>query len=144
MRPRDRGEMREYNDKCTAEFKALLEEFGVGPPRCYSGIGLGWIRPVRTMFKELVEAGWDKQLSQVKQKFCQLRVYLEQSTSMKREDGTWGPNDLAVIIDRAVLACDKLCEICGQTRKKQGVSVGWALCDDCGTREKSWEEREHE
>jgi len=93
-----------YWDTCRAEGQRVMDRFGIAPPRCGFGIGLGWIASVERAFEKMVAAGWNKDLHQVKQKFCGLRIYI----------GFGGQDDvdnfLKKIVRKAVhkLACQQL------------------------------------
>lgn len=59
------------------EAQRIMDRFGIDPPRCGFSIGAGWIPTVERAFEKMIAAGWDGKLNQVKQKFCQLRIYIE-------------------------------------------------------------------
>lgn len=62
------------------------------------------------------------QVSQVKEKFGDLRVYLEKSAA-----------GVAEVVDVARQRAAKTCELCGQPGKKRITSSEWVtvLCDNC-------------
>lgn len=66
----------EYNRR-KDKAQRVMDRFGIGRPRCGFSIGEGWIPPVERAFEKMIAAGWDGKLSQVKQKFCQLRIYID-------------------------------------------------------------------
>jgi len=66
----------EYCDKCRAEANRIMARFDIKDCRCGFGLGLGWMPTVERAFEKMVAAGWDKDLQQVKQKFCGLRIYI--------------------------------------------------------------------
>lgn len=59
-----------------AEADRIMKELGIKHPRCGFGVGLGWMPVVEECLKKMVALGWDKDLHQVKQKFCGLRIYI--------------------------------------------------------------------
>lgn len=126
MMPKEGFDREDYTKRCHAAGDELLTRLGVAQPRCGFSCGLGWLPIVERALKECLEVGWDGKLAQVKQKFCQLRIYVD-----------FFPKDevyqkMGEILSKAEADCDVICEICGKERTKKGVSVGWALCDDCG------------
>jgi hypothetical protein len=86
---------------------------------CY--VSKGWATVVEDALRRLIVAGWDKDLAQIKQKFCQLRIYLDGNHTKEFQD----------IIDSAVSVCDGICERCGEEREKKGSSLGLAFCNKC-------------
>jgi hypothetical protein len=126
MMPRNREQLDNYWAETRKMIDEMLNRHGIGKVPCGVSIGPGWLPAVDEALGKLVEAGWDKQLGQVKQKFAQLRIYL---------DGKHEEKFNAIILE-AEDRCDKLCEACGKERQKKGMRAGWALCDECGTEEK--------
>ena len=108
----------------------VLSRHGIAPPRCGFYVGPGWLPIVDRALGRLVEAGWDRGLEQVKQKFCQLRIYLSCSLGYV-EDGKWYPNDLGKIVNEAADECDRVCEVCGGERESKGGGWGLAACNAC-------------
>ena len=120
-----------------SEFERTLIVYNIPRPTCYSGVGPGWLPVVSEMFQKMIAAGWDRQLEQIKEKFCQLRVYTSQS-QYEMKDGLWVKegefiklNKLGEIIDEAVGKCDELCEDCGKERELKGCRSGAAWCNAC-------------
>ena len=73
--------------KISIEFEEYLKSIGGlkngfftdSPPiedRHFFSIGDGWIPLVQQLIKDCIEAGWDKQICQVKGKFGGLRFYI--------------------------------------------------------------------
>lgn len=97
-----------------------LAALGIEWPRCGFWVDEGWRKIVDDALKELIAAGWNKKLDQVKQKFCGLRIYINDFNPVLRP-----------IIDRAEELSFKTCEGCGAEREKKGVKMGRAYCNAC-------------
>lgn len=84
-------------------------------------IGRGWHPIVIKLCDQLVEAGWDRQLHQVKEKFGGLRFYIGKSNEK-----------IQALIEEAENKCDKTCEECGAEGKLMNTG-GWdkTLCSLC-------------
>lgn len=98
---------------------------GKGPDvKNYSGfdgiVGPGWVPILDTLVSELVKLGWDRDLSQVKEKYGGLRFY---TGTYKQE---WDEP-----IRKAESACSKTCEECGKPGKLRGTGWVYTACDDC-------------
>lgn len=76
MRPKTYKDIEKNFELQRVEADRILNRFGISRPPCGFGIGLGWMRVVENALEEMINAGWDKDLHQVKQKFCQLRIYI--------------------------------------------------------------------
>lgn len=116
-------DIKNYWDRAAAvdsKIRHSLEERGIKYPSLGFFIEEGWLDPVFRALDEMIKIGWDKDLHQVKQKFCQLRMYIGDSTA-----------ELQDIIAKAENECDRLCEICGGDRKDEGYGWGMALCESC-------------
>lgn len=99
---------------------ALLKKYDVPTTPCHSQIGRGWIPIVEEMMLKLIDAGWDRKLDQVKEKFGLLRVYL----AVHNEK--W-----EAIVTEAEKKSSAVCYHCGNAgTMRQG---GWwiTLCDAC-------------
>ena len=88
----------------------------------------GWDGILRKMFQELSEAGWDGTVSQIKEKFGTLRVYLEVQEEIYDE--------LYQIVFRYEKLSESVCEICGADgaklrTMKDGRSWLKTNCDIC-------------
>ncbi len=101
---------------------AWLAERGIEYPRCGFSIGKGWEPLVYETLEKMVAAGWDKNLSQVKQKFCVLCIYTGYTNDSP---------EVRAIIKAAVDASATMCESCGGPHLKQTPMAGSAMCDDC-------------
>jgi hypothetical protein len=104
----------------------LLTKYDIEPPRCGVFVGPGWVPAVDRMLGRLIEAGWDKNLAQIKQKFCRLRVYLDRTPQDPQLSAK-----LERIISTAETECDNLCEACGKSREFRGMGTGMAICNKC-------------
>ena len=115
-------ELKRERDEREARDKAYLAEMGIEWPRCGFWVDRGWRALVDETLKKMIAAGWDRSLSQVKQKFCELRIYV----------GTV-PRDPAItaIIDEATKRSHEICEGCGLEREAKGIQMGRAYCNAC-------------
>lgn len=119
-------------------FNSMVAQLNITADSSRSYVGLGWLPVVRKCFEAMIAAGWNRELEQIKQKFCQLRIYISQPTEIVQdgkfvldENGKITLTELGKLIYLAVNECDKLCEVCGCEREKKGVRSGWALCNEC-------------
>jgi len=80
----------------------------------------GWLQLISDCIKELIAAGWDKQILQIKEKFGGLRFY----TGPLFEEGY-------KIISKYESLSYTTCEICGNPGEPS--SKGWikTLCEKC-------------
>jgi hypothetical protein len=85
----------------------------------YFGVGKGWFPIIKSMIEELIEIGWDKRTTQVKEKFGGLRFYLE----------TY-PEGAAEIISKYEKMSYTLCETCGNPGELRKGSWLFTLCDE--------------
>lgn len=76
LRPEIDEGWRERMDKSSAEEKRVLGRFGIARPRCGFSCNAGWLPTVERALEKMVAVGWDRDLHQVKQKFCGLRIYI--------------------------------------------------------------------
>jgi len=115
-------ELRAEWDAREAEDKAYLAELGIEWPRCGFWVGKGWRPLVHETLVKLIAEGWDRQLSQVKQKFGLLRIYL-------------GAHSHTVVLDDILREAERLsgeiCEGCGLEREVKGQISGRAHCNAC-------------
>lgn len=119
----------QYFDECRAEANRIMNRLGIEEPRCGFGIGLGWMPVVERALEEMIAAGWDRELHQVKQKFCGLRIYIGAGQWTRGDE--LRPTSIGAAILRAEKECESICEVCGKEREKKGTRSGWALCDAC-------------
>ena len=112
------------------EFEQFLESIGGvengffsdrGPikSRHFFGVDNGWLGLIKTLIEKSIEAGWDKQTTQVKEKFGGLRFYINGA-----------PNEVHNLISEAESASQEICEVCGNLGKLQ--TTGWwrTLCKE--------------
>lgn len=111
---------REEGKKNDARARAFLAEHGIAYPRCGYHIGAGWAPVVEATLTALIKTGWDKDLHQVKQKFCGLRIYTGPLTDEQQ-----------ALIRVAENACAAMCEQCGALHGLEIPRVGTALCAAC-------------
>lgn len=106
--------------------RSLLEEIGQDEPICGFYIGDGWFPHVARALREMaaVSGGW--RLTQVKSKFCTLRIYYDLDKSVSEEEA----NAIHKIVRWAESNCDIACEFCGAL-VGGGPMSGTKLCTDC-------------
>ena len=86
--------------------------------RGFFSVNDGWLNLIRNLIDELIKAGWDKEIVQVKEKFGGLRFYIG------------GGNDtIFKIITKYETLSYSVCEDCGQPGQVR--TGGWirTLCD---------------
>lgn len=105
----------------------FLDDNNINQPPCGFDIGEGWTEVVLAALSAMKEAGWEGDLIQVKQKFCQLRLYYDWSSKPDEELR----KKVDEIVRKAARDCDVLCEFCGKTREKKGPAFGMAACSAC-------------
>ena len=78
----------------------------------------GWYPLIQNLIQELVELGWDRKITQVKEKFGGLRFYIEH-----------GSEEVYKLIEKAESDSYKICEMCGKKGKVE-EKYGWlkSLC----------------
>lgn len=87
----------------------------------YFSIGEGWYQLVKDLIEELISLGWDKQITDIKEKFGGLRFYIVSGT-----------DEMFNAISRAEEKSFEICEKCGEKAKLQS-NGHWlfTLCDEC-------------
>lgn len=85
----------------------------------------GWYPLIQNLIQELIELGWDKQITQVKEKFGGLRFYVHNANE-----------EMNVVINKYEKLSYETCETCGDKGEIRR-DIGWwrTLCD------KHYEER---
>ena len=84
----------------------------------------GWLQIIADLIAELIAAGWDKQICQIKEKFGGLRFYINS-----------GSEEIHDIISKYESLSYETCEVCGEAgelRKDTGWKGGmWykTMCD---------------
>jgi hypothetical protein len=114
----------------TEEFETYLKSIGGlengyfsnRPPivsRYFCSVGDGWLQLLHDLIEELLVAGWDKQICQVKEKFGGLRFYINAGT-----------DEIHDIISKYEELSYKTCEECGETGELR-KDLGWwkTQCD---------------
>lgn len=83
------------------------------------GVGEGWCGLIKDLIDELLKLGWDREISQVKEKFGMLCFYIPNSSKEIRE-----------IIYTFEKKSKTICEVCGEPGKIR--NNGWykTLCDE--------------
>ncbi len=79
----------------------LLAKYNIQDPG-WSDLPVGWVALVDDLFAELMELGWNRELSQVKEKYGGLRVYIGAGTK-----------EMFEAIDHAERASLRTCADCG-------------------------------
>ena len=82
-------------------------------------VGEGWYPIIKDLINELIELGWDKRITQVKEKFGGLRFYIE----------TYPEGGQDVIIKYEKLSYET-CEKCGEKGSNRNLGWYYTLCDD--------------
>lgn len=167
--------MAETKDKWARQHQEavdFLESIGQKYPPCGYGIGDGWKEPVEAALRKIAAIGIPWELAQVKQKFCQLRIYIDFPGSgkvlpvdflgknggrvdvgMPNESGEvsiWqeGHPDHAKylqvqeLIAEAESVCNTRCESCG-AQTEGGAASGWKGCKACKNEEKQEYEKKY-
>lgn len=96
-----------YNRECDAEDFVLC-------------VGVGWQPIVRQLFADMLAAGWDGRVIQVKEKWGGLRVYVGGA-----------PDAVHDLIESAETKSCITCEDCGADGQMRGGSYVRTLCDKC-------------
>lgn len=100
----------------------LIDKHDLGEVPCGLSVNIGWVPIVDRCLQELhLGRG---QLIEVKQKFCQLVVYV-----IRPDLGTWARQEAALIV--AEKQADITCEVCGGPRPHVGIASGVAACPEC-------------
>lgn len=102
------------------EIQRILNKHGLKPPRCGFYAGDGWLPHIDRAFADMVAAGWDKELYQVKEKLGGLRIYIGKRTAQ-----------IDSIIERAESVCAKTCLDCGEPHGLKVPLLGIPVCEDC-------------
>jgi hypothetical protein len=86
-------------------------------------VGEGWYPILKSLIEELIQAGWNKEIFQCKEKFGGLRFYIN-------ENVIGGNMDLNNIISKYESLSYNFCETCGEEGKIRN-DLNWieTLCD---------------
>ncbi len=98
----------------------FLTSRGIEPVPCGFYVGAGWQQVVEDALDRMIAVGWNKELDQVKSKFCSLRIYIGKAS-----------DDVFAIIDETTALCDTMCEECGKPHELIVPRSGTALCETC-------------
>lgn len=87
--------------------------------RGYCEVGDGWLPIIKDLIEKMIEAGWDKQICQIKEKFGGLRFYINS-----------GSDEMYKLISEAENKSYETCEVCGKPGKQ--TTGGWisTLCEE--------------
>ena len=90
-------------------------------PRCdFFDVLVGWDPLIKNLIDELITLGWDKQVTQVKEKFGGLRFYIN-----------GGSDEIYNKITEAEKLSHETCELCGKKGELR-TKIRWftTLCDE--------------
>jgi len=114
-----------YPEDNVKQWEGLLKFKGlpVEPEFIFDCVGQGWHHLLNDLFCQLRKCEWDCNVSQVKEKFGLLRVYIEE-----------GNEDMFGLLYEAEKQSRNICEFCGERGKTSGWGTGWkkTLCDKHG------------
>jgi hypothetical protein len=87
--------------------------------RHFFGVGNGWLGLIKEMMEDIISMGWNKEITQVKEKFGGLCFYI-----------TSAPENVHMRIIDADKISYTVCEICGDTGNNKSHN-GWyqTLCE---------------
>lgn len=91
----------------------------------------GWYELIAELIRELIQAGWTREIRQIKEKFGGLRFYASGLTE--------NCADLIIIYEARSFT---ICEICGSGNNVRLCGTRWVktLCDQCAP---SWLQRQY-
>jgi len=72
----------------------------------------GWLPLIKKLIEDLIEVGWNKQITQIKEKFGGLRFYI-----------SGGNDEIYKLISKAEEESYTICEVCGKLGKPN--NEGW-------------------
>lgn len=114
---------REEFDKFLKDIGGLENSYFPDKPSIKSSyffdIAKGWYPLVKELIEKLIEAGWDKKICQVKEKFGGLRFYTGGLTDEQRK-----------IVNNYEAKSYKTCEQCGKLGKPRNDGWVTTLCDE--------------
>ena len=111
---------RTIKDSSLENFDALLAKHNITYNRGWGWVGNGWHPLLDEMFTKLTALGWDREMTQVKEKFGQLRVYIGEAT-----------NEMWQVVHEAERKSAKVCEECGQPGRPTGGGWVRTACTTC-------------
>ncbi len=90
----------------------LLSKYQIDLDRRYNNtIPIGWIEMLDELFSKLIEAGWDRKVTQIKEKFGELRFYFYPNVP-----------GLDIIVKTFEDKSSKLCYYCGNPATTESES----------------------
>lgn len=101
-------------------------------PEHVNDVGYGWRALLLNLHDDLLPLVPDYKVSQVKEKFGGLRVYLDYGDPFERpEEGTLRVNLAENLIEKCEEKAHRICEYCGEPGEP--TTGGWikTLCADC-------------
>lgn len=112
------------------EFELFLESIGGLENGYFTGrepiksryffeVSEGWLKLIQDLIGELIEAGWNKEICQAKEKFGGLRFYVNESSKECDE-----------IISKFEALSQKTCEVCGCPGESRSGRWIKTLCDE--------------
>ena len=105
-------------------WKKLRNKYGIKAGYDRISIQPGWIQLVDQTLGEMIAAGWDRELHQLKQKFCALVIYIGAAN-----------RDVIEAIRRGIALSVQSCEYCGEPHELTIPRSGSALCLQCYNKE---------
>ena len=86
----------------------------------FFGVNQGWFPIIKSLIDDLIKLGWDKQITQVKEKFGGLRFYINSGSAEIHER-----------ILQAETESYDTCEVCGKPGELR-KDIGWyfTLCNE--------------
>jgi hypothetical protein len=87
--------------------------------RYYCSVRNGWLQLIHDLIEELITAGWDKYILQIKEKFGGLRFYTGPLTEVQHE-----------IVRKYEDISEVTCEECGKSGTTRGTHWISTLCDE--------------
>ena len=107
-----------------AEDKNFLEKLGI-TGYFDNSCPKGWEKLVTDLIIDITNMGWDRNLSQVKEKYGGLRFYIGSAT-----------DEVFERIDQAETDSESICQFCGDVAELRDFN-GWyiTLCDKCFVKE---------
>lgn len=122
------------------EFEMFLESIGgvesaykdglILKNRYYFEVGDGWLPLIQKLIEDIIALGWNKRISQVKEKFGGLRFYIDSYT-----------DEISKVISEAENKSYSICENCGDVgclRKTVNGSYYFTSCDKCADERKNY------
>jgi hypothetical protein len=82
-------------------------------------VDCGWLGLVKELIEELIKAGWNRQICQVKEKFGGLRFYINDA-----------PEEVWQLIDKYERLSQGVCEKCGEPGSLNRTGWWKTLCEN--------------